>query len=290
MHEQPLLKADCISFRYPSTEEGQPPLPLALAQLSLTVERGSLVAVLGHNGCGKSTLAKHFNAICLPESGTVTVLGMDTKDESNLFDIRQKVGMVFQNPDNQIVATIVEEDVAFALENLGMEPHEMRRRVEEVLEDVGMSEFRDRAPHQLSGGQKQRVAIAGIVAMRPDCIVLDEPTAMLDPRGRAEVMRTIQRLNRQYGTTIVLITHYMDEAAQAQRVVVMEHGSVLMDDTPRAVFSRVKELQKIGLDVPQPTQLCDLLKQKGVPIPIDLLTVSECVEELSKLMGEQVCQ
>lgn len=289
MEEHALINADKISFRYPAPEEGQPPLPLALEELSLSIERGSFVAILGHNGCGKSTLAKHFNAICLPESGTVTVLGMDTRDEDKLFDIRQKVGMVFQNPDNQIVATIVEEDVAFALENLGMEQKEMQRRVEEVLEDVGMSEFRDHAPHQLSGGQKQRVAIAGIVAMRPDCIVLDEPTAMLDPRGRKEVMRTIQRLNRQYGTTIVLITHYMDEAAQAQRVVVMDHGRILMDDIPRKVFSRVKELQEIGLDVPQPTQLCHLLRQEGVSIPEDILTVSECVEELSRLMGDQVC-
>ena len=214
-----------------------------------------MTAVLGHNGCGKSTFAKHLNAILLPSGGTVYIDGIDTKDENRIYDIRQRVGMVFQNPDNQIVATIVEEDVAFALENLGVEPNEIRRRVDEALKAVGMYEYRMHAPHQLSGGQKQRVAIAGIIAMRPRCIVLDEPTAMLDPKGRSEVMKTVKELNSKYGITIILITHYMEEAAQCERIIVMDKGKVLMDDSPKQVFSRVEELKAVGLDVPQVTEL-----------------------------------
>ena len=214
-----------------------------LKNVNLTVPEGQFLAVLGHNGCGKSTLAKHFNAILAPTEGKVTVCGMDTADEDKLYDIRQSVGMVFQNPDNQLVATIVEEDVAFAPENLGVEPKEIRRRVDEALKQVDMYEFREHAPHQLSGGQKQRVAIAGIIAMQPRCIVMDEPTAMLDPKGRREVMKTIKELNREKGITVILITHYMDEAAQADRVVVMDEGHIIMDDVPRKVFARADELR-----------------------------------------------
>ncbi len=223
----------------------------ALRNINLSVPEGQFLAVLGHNGCGKSTLAKHFNAILTPTSGKVTVDGIDTADEDRLFDIRQTVGMVFQNPDNQLVATIVEEDVAFAPENLGVHPEEIRVRVDDALKQVDMYEFREHAPHQLSGGQKQRIAIAGIIAMQPRCIVMDEPTAMLDPKGRREVMKTIKRLNREHGITVILITHYMDEAAQADRVVVMDNGSVLMDDVPRNIFARADELRAVGLDVPQ---------------------------------------
>ena len=290
MEENPILQALHISFRYPNDEENGPLLPLALDDLTIAVQRGEFLAVLGHNGCGKSTLAKHFNAICLPTEGTVLVCGIDTKEEERLFDIRREVGMVFQNPDNQIVATIVEEDVAFALENLGVPPAEMRARVDEVLRSVEMYEQRDRSPHQLSGGQKQRVAIAGVLAMRPDCIVLDEPTAMLDPRGRREVLSTVRRLNQTYGTTVVLITHYMDEAVQADRVAVMDHGKLVSLGSPREVFSQVAFLQSIGLDVPQPTQLCDLLAKAGVPVHTDLLTVDECVAELTKLLEAAPCQ
>ena len=222
------------------------------------------MAVLGHNGSGKSTLAKCFNAINIPESGDVYADGMNTKVEKNLLPIRQRVGMVFQNPDNQIVATIVEEDVAFALENMGVEPTEIRRRVDEALKTVGMYEYRSHAPHKLSGGQKQRVAIAGIIAMRPDCILLDEPTAMLDPKGRAEVMKTIKMLNRENGVTIVLITHYMEEAAQADRVVVVDGGEIVMDSVPKKVFSQVETLKNLGLDVPQVTELAYGLKKSGI--------------------------
>ncbi len=253
--------------------------------LDLSIEKGQFVAILGHNGSGKSTLAKHFNAILLPSGGTCYVEGIDTKDESRIFDVRQRVGMVFQNPDNQIVATVVEEDVAFALENLGVPPQEMQQKVDEALEQVGMSEFKDRAPHQLSGGQKQRVAIAGIIAMRPDCIVLDEPTAMLDPKGRREVMNTVRTLNREYGITVVLITHYMDEAAQCDRVVVMDNGAILFDDTPKAVFSHVHELRRVGLDVPQVTQLIQELSEAGIPgLPNDIIYEEECIRLLAELL------
>lgn len=237
------IKAEGISFSY-HVEEGQAPVNV-FEDLDLTIHEGELMAVLGHNGSGKSTFAKHLNAILLPSGGKVYVDGMDTADEGHLYDIRQEVGMVFQNPDNQIVATVVEEDVAFGLENIGVEPREMRQRVDRALMDVGIYEYKKHAPHRLSGGQKQRVAIAGIIAMRPRCIVLDEPTAMLDPRGRREVMDTIKKLNREYGITIVLITHYMDEAAQCDRIVVMDSGKVIFDDTPKKVFSHVRELKTV---------------------------------------------
>lgn len=255
----------------------------ALKNVNLTVPEGQFLAILGHNGCGKSTLAKHFNAILTPTSGKVTVLGMDTSDDDLLLDIRKNVGMVFQNPDNQLVATIVEEDVAFAPENLGVEPKEIRVRVDEALKQVDMYEFREHAPHQLSGGQKQRVAIAGIIAMQPRCIVMDEPTAMLDPKGRREVMKTIKRLNRERGITVILITHYMDEAAQADRVVVMDNGGILMDDVPRKIFSRADELRKVGLDVPQVTELCCVLRENGVEISKEIIFEDECADAIKNL-------
>lgn len=255
----------------------------ALRNINLSVPEGQFLAVLGHNGCGKSTLAKHFNAILTPTSGKVTVDGIDTADEDRLFDIRQTVGMVFQNPDNQLVATIVEEDVAFAPENLGVPPEEIRVRVDDALKQVDMYEFREHAPHQLSGGQKQRIAIAGIIAMQPRCIVMDEPTAMLDPKGRREVMKTIKRLNREHGITVILITHYMDEAAQADRVVVMDNGSVLMDDVPRDIFARADELRAVGLDVPQVTELCGMLRKKGINISKEIIFEDECAAAIEML-------
>ncbi len=274
-----IIEFQNVSFRYESDTDT--PLPRVIEGLNFTVHRGEFVAVLGHNGSGKSTLAKLCNAILLPEEGRVLVDGMDTAEESLKYDIRQTVGMVFQNPDNQIVATIVEEDVAFGPENLGVEPQEIRRRVDDALRAVEMYEFREKEPHRLSGGQKQRVAIAGIIAMRPDCIVLDEPTAMLDPRGRAEVLKTIRRLNREQGITIVLITHFMDEAVRAGRVVVMDDGKILMDGTPRAVFSHVAQLKQVGLDVPQAAELADALNREGWGLPEDILTVEECVDALA---------
>lgn len=255
----------------------------ALKNVNLSVPDGQFLAVLGHNGCGKSTLAKHFNAILIPTSGKVIVDGIDTADEDRLFDIRQTVGMVFQNPDNQLVATIVEEDVAFAPENLGIPPEEIRVRVDDALKQVDMYEFREHAPHQLSGGQKQRIAIAGIIAMQPRCIVMDEPTAMLDPKGRREVMKTIKRLNKEQGITVILITHYMDEAAQADRVVVMDKGTVIMDDVPRKIFSRAEELRAVGLDVPQVTELCGLLRKGGVEISNEIIFEDECAEAIEML-------
>ena len=272
-----------LTFVYPGDEEGMPG-QVVLKGLDLTIPAGEFVAVLGHNGSGKSTLAKHFNAILLPTEGDVVVCGINTKDEDRLFDIRQQVGMVFQNPDNQIVATIVEEDVAFALENLGVPPEEIRRRVDEALKAVDMYEYREHAPHQLSGGQKQRVAIAGILAMRPDFIILDEPTAMLDPQGRREVLRTVKELNRDFGTTVVLITHYMDEAVQAGRVVVIDDGRILRDGTPKEVFTQVELLKSVGLDVPQVTELVYELRKAGVDLPLDILTEDECYEALKKLL------
>ena len=255
-----------------------------LRGVSLTIREGEFVAVLGHNGSGKSTFAKHLNAILVPNEGTVTVCGIDTREEDRLYEIRQQVGMVFQNPDNQIVATIVEEDVAFGPENMGVEPSEIRRRVDEALADVGMTEYKSHAPHQLSGGQKQRIAIAGIIAMRPRCILLDEPTAMLDPKGRREVMSTLKRLNREHGITAVLITHYMEEAAEADRVVVMNDGQVLLDDNPRAVFSHVKELKRVGLDVPQATELCYELRKAGYDLPEGILYEDECAQAIAQLL------
>lgn len=277
-----LISTHHLQFEY-IREEEQDHI-LVLKDINVQIKQGEFVAILGHNGSGKSTLAKHFNAVLLPTQGTVIVDGMNTCDSDRLFDIRQKVGMVFQNPDNQIVATIVEEDVAFALENLGVPPAEIRQRVDEALKTVDMYEFREHAPHQLSGGQKQRVAIAGIIAMRPECIVLDEPTAMLDPKGRKEVLNTILDLNRNEHTTVAIITHYMDEAAKADRIIVIDHGTVVMEGTPREVFSHVTELKKIGLDVPQVTELCYQLRQQGIPIPQDIITEEECIAALEQLL------
>ena len=277
--EETILTAKDLKFRY---DPEQP--DYALNGVSAEVKRGEFVAVLGANGCGKSTLAKHFNAILLPESGKVYVEGMDTADEEKLYDIRQTVGMVFQNPDNQIVATVVEEDVAFALENLGVPQDEMRRRVDDSMKMAGIYEYRERAPHNLSGGQKQRVAIAGVVAMRPDCLILDEATAMLDPRGREQVMQTIHHLNKNMGITVVSITHYMEEAAACDRVIVMDDGHVLMDDVPRKVFSHVAELRQVGLDVPQTTELMTILKEAGLPVQADIIDEQECIEALEALL------
>lgn len=270
-----------LEFQYEMTDAE--PVKV-LRGINLEPKKGEFTAVLGHNGCGKSTLAKHLNAILLPTGGTVYIDGINTKDEDKVFDIRQRVGMVFQNPDNQIVTTIVEEDVAFALENLGVEPHEMRKRVDEALKAVNMYEYREHAPHQLSGGQKQRIAIAGVIAMRPEFIVLDEPTAMLDPQGRKEVIATIRRLNQEYGISVVLITHYMDEAVKADRVIVMDDGRTVMDGTPKEVFLRVEELKKLGLDVPQVTELVWELKKSGLDIDSDVINEEECVNALMKLL------
>ena len=258
--------------------------PTVLDGVDLEIEPGSFVAVLGHNGSGKSTLAKHMNAILLPTGGTVYVDGIDTADEARLLDVRRTVGMVFQNPDNQIVANVVEEDVAFAPENLGVPSEEIRRRVDEALKLVGMYEFREHAPHLLSGGQKQRVAIAGVIAMQPRCIVLDEPTAMLDPIGRAEVMRTIRDLNRSSGVTVVLITHHMDEAAQADRLVVMQKGKIVADGPPRQVFQQVEQLKAVGLTVPETTELLWQLRQAGVDVPLDALSDEACAQALYQLL------
>lgn len=278
-----IIKTQELSFHY--DREDLPPEPV-LKNINLFVKQGEFVAVLGHNGSGKSTLAKHFNAILIPSSGNVTVAGMDTKDDSKIYEIRSEVGMVFQNPDNQLVATVVEEDVAFALENLGIAPPEIRRRVDEAMEMVGVYDYRERAPHQLSGGQKQRVAIAGIIAMRPHCIVLDEPTAMLDPKGRKQVMKTISMLNKEHGITIVLITHYMDEAVKADRVVVVDEGRIFMSGTPKEVFSHVDELKSVGLDVPQVTELAFELGKAGFSIDQEILTDEEFIEAVNKLLEE----
>lgn len=272
-----IIKTEYLVFRY-TTEEGV--APTVLDGVDLTIREGSFVAILGHNGSGKSTLAKHFNAILLPSGGKVYVDGMDTADEALLLDIRRQVGMVFQNPDNQIVATVVEEDVAFAPENLGLPSEEIRRRVDYALQAVGMEEFKRNAPHLLSGGQKQRVAIAGVLAMAPQVIVLDEPTAMLDPGGRAEVMKTIRWLNREKGITILLITHHMDEAAQADRVVVMEDGHIIDDGDPRHIFSQVDKMHATGLGVPQTVEVLEALRQEGADVAIDALTVEECADRL----------
>ena len=280
------LKAESLHFSYINDIEDPPVKTEVLKGIDLDIKKGEFVAVLGHNGSGKSTLAKCFNAINLPESGDAFVDGINTKDDDRLLDIRQKVGMVFQNPDNQIVATIVEEDVAFALENMGVAPDEIRRRVDDALKTVGMYEYREHAVHKLSGGQKQRVAIAGIIAMSPDCILLDEPTAMLDPAGRREVMKTIKMLNREKNVTIVLITHYMEEAAQADRVVVRDSGEIIIDGKPKQVFSQVQTLRNLGLDVPQVTELCFELRKAGVEIPQDIITEEECVEALYALLKE----
>ncbi len=277
-----ILQTQDLRFSY-TTEEGV--APIILDGVNLNIETGSFVAVLGHNGSGKSTLAKHMNAILLPTGGKVYVDGIDTVDEDKLIDIRRTVGMVFQNPDNQIVANVVEEDVAFAPENLGYPPAEIRERVDLALKLVGMSEFTTHAPHLLSGGQKQRIAIAGVIAMRPRCLVLDEPTAMLDPVGRSEVMATIKDLNRRAGVTVVLITHHMDEAAQADRLVVMAKGKVVADGTPKEVFRHVDELRSVGLTVPEPVSLMWELQQTGLDVPLDVLTDEECADALYALLS-----
>ena len=272
------IEIDRLRCSYPA-QNGEP-IPV-FDGLSLNIREGSFVAVLGRNGCGKSTLAKHMNAILLPEGGSVRVFGMDTSTE-DLLNIRRTVGMVFQNPDNQMVANVVEEDVAFAPENLGVPPDEIRRRVDAALAAVGMSEYREHAPHLLSGGQKQRVAIAGVIAMQPRCIVLDEPTAMLDPQGRAEVLDTIETLNREKGMTVVLITHHMTEAVRAERVIVLHEGGVLADGTPKEVFPQVELLQNAGLDVPATTRLLYELNRQGASLPLDALSTEECAQALCR--------
>lgn len=281
-----IIKTEELRFRYESEDEDEK-LPEVLKGLNIDINAGEFVAVLGHNGSGKSTFAKHLNGILLPSSGKVYVDGIDTSDDKKLFELRQRAGMVFQNPDNQIVASIVEEDVAFALENLGIPYEEMRARVDDALKAVNMYDYRMHSPSQLSGGQKQRVAIAGIIAMRPKCIILDEPTAMLDPKGRKEVMATIRRMNKEYGITIVLITHYMDEAAQCGRVIVMDKGSVVLDDKPEKVFSHVELLKKIGLDVPQVTELMWELRKAGYDVPSDVITEEECISAIQALFSEK---
>lgn len=273
-----------VSFKYiKNTEDGKIEEKYAIKNVNLQVKKGEFLVVLGHNGSGKSTIAKHMNALVVPTEGTVLVDGIDTRDSERVWDIREKAGMVFQNPDNQLVATIVEEDVAFGLENQGIEPKEIRRRVDESLEKVGMSEYKRHAPHLLSGGQKQRVAIAGILAIRPQCIIFDEPTAMLDPSGRKEVMKTIKDLNKNHGITVILITHYMDEAAQADRILVMDDGHVMMEGTPRDIFPQVEHMKKIGLDVPQVTELAYELKKAGLDLNEKILNVDEMVNELCQL-------
>ncbi len=276
-----IITTQDLRFSY-TTAEGV--TPVVLDGVTLDIAEGSFVAVLGHNGSGKSTLAKHLNAILLPTGGRVYVAGMDTMDQDELLAIRSTVGMVFQNPDNQIVANVVEEDVAFAPENLGVPPAEIRARVDDALKAVGMYEYREHAPHLLSGGQKQRVAIAGVIAMQPRCIVLDEPTAMLDPIGRREVLSTIRTLNREKGTTVVLITHHMDEAAQADRLVVMAKGRVIADGPPRQVFQDVEGLKAVGLTVPDTVQLLWELRREGLDVPLDALSDEECAAALAALL------
>lgn len=275
---QPMIQTDALSFSYP-VEEGQR-RTTALDNVTLSIEKGSFVVVLGHNGSGKSTLAKHMNAVLLPSGGAVYVEGMDTKKEELLLEIRRRVGMVFQNPDNQIVANVVEEDVAFAPENLGVPTAEIRRRVDDALAAVGMTEFTRHAPHLLSGGQKQRVAIAGVIAMEPECIVLDEATAMLDPSGRREVLDTVHRLSRERGITVVHITHHMSEAEDADRVIVMNDGVVAMDGAPREIFSRVEELQALGLAAPDTVELLRRLNRHGMDLPLTAITVDECARAI----------
>ena len=273
-----IISVDHLAYSYPGVDST--PGVTVFEDLNLEVEAGSFVAVLGSNGCGKSTLAKHFNSILLPTGGKVWVCGMDTSDENRLIAIRRAVGMVFQNPDNQIVANVVEEDVAFGPENLGVASPVIRQRVDNALKQVGMYEYREHAPHLLSGGQKQRIAIAGIIAMEPKCIVLDEPTAMLDPKGRREVMETIAKLNQDKKITVVLITHHMDEAAQAQRVVVLHRGKVTADGTPKEVFSQVELLHNLGLAAPETVELCYELNKAGFNLPLDQLDINECAQTL----------
>ena len=276
-----LIRCENVSFQYGEETD----MLTALKNVNLEINRGEIVAILGHNGSGKSTLAKHFNAVLTPTNeGRVLVGGIDTKDEERVFEIRRQVGMVFQNPDNQIVATVVEEDVAFAPENLGVPHEEIRKRVDEALEAVGMGEYKKHAPHKLSGGQKQRVAIAGVLAMQSECIVLDEPTAMLDPKGREQVMSAIVSLARERGKTVVLITHFMEEAALCDRVVVMNDGKIMLDGTPKEVFSKRKELKEVGLSVPAVTELCAILNESGLDVAPDIISEEECLKEVSKIL------
>lgn len=276
-----MIKCDNLTFKYTSIEDGIE--KYAVKGVDLEVEKGEFLVILGHNGSGKSTIAKHINALLIPTEGTVYVDSLDTSDPNNIWEIRSKAGMVFQNPDNQLVATIVEEDVAFGPENLGVEPLEIRRRVDESLEKVGMTKYKRHAPHLLSGGQKQRVAIAGVLAMQPQCIVFDEPTAMLDPSGRKEVIRNIKDINEKYGITIVLITHYMDEAAEADRIIVVDNGNIIIEGKPREIFSNVKVMKEIGLDVPQVTELAYELGKLGINISTEILNVNEMVDALCQL-------
>lgn len=278
-----MIKVENLKAKYGNDEE----LKIIIDDLNLEIEKGSFLAVLGHNGCGKSTLAKHFNGIMLPFSGRVTVDDLDTSDDEHIYNIRQKTGMVFQNPDNQMVSSIVEDDVAFAPENLGIPREEIRKRVDFALKSVGMYEHRYKTPQALSGGQKQRVAIAGIIAMQPDYIVLDEPTAMLDPKGREEVLQTILKLNKENGITVVLITHFMSEAALADRIIVMDKGKIAMEGTPKEVFAKKEKLTSLGLSVPQSAMLLHALKEKGIDIGSDAITVEECVSDILSFFKER---
>ncbi len=282
-----IVKAENLKYEYIQVDEegNEESRSIAVDGVSLDIKAGDFVAILGHNGSGKSTLAKHINAILLPTEGSLYVDGKDTRDESKLWEIRQTAGMVFQNPDNQIIGTIVEEDVGFGPENMGVPQAEIWKRVEQSLKSVGMWEYRTHSPNKLSGGQKQRVAIAGVVAMRPKCIVLDEPTAMLDPNGRKEVIRTVQELNRQEKVTVLLITHYMEEVIEADRVIVMDQGKIVMQGTPKEVFSHVEELKQYRLDVPQETLVAYELQKAGIPLPDGILTTQELITELEKIRG-----
>jgi len=273
-----IIKTESLSFTYSATEDSEP--KLVLNNLSIEIDKGSFVAVIGHNGSGKTTLAKHFNAILLPGGGRVFIDGMDTSDEELIIEIRRRIGMVFQNPDNQIVATVVEEDVAFAPENLGYPSDEIRRRVDEALKIVGMYEYREHAPHLLSGGQKQRIAIAGVLAMRPECVVFDEPTAMLDPRGRESIINIMRDLRDNHGVTVVLITHHMDEAIFADRLIVMSDGDIIMDGKPKEVFRDIGALRETGLDIPETAVLLHELKDDGFDVSLDALSVDECADSI----------
>ena len=283
MEDKVIIKFDNVSFAY-KADEAETVVNGVVDGFSLAVPEGQFLAVLGHNGCGKSTIAKLMNGILVPDSGKITVDGIDTSDDDRVMDVRKTVGMVFQNPDNQIVATIVEDDVAFGPENLGVDPKEIRQRVDDALKAVGMYEFRGREPHRLSGGQKQRVAIAGVLAMNTKCVVMDEPTAMLDPYGRQEVMDTIHMLNKERGITVILITHYMDEAVKADRVVVMDKGQIVLDGDPKNVFRHVEKLKELGLDVPQATELAYRLRKAGFPIADDILDEEECATAILRAL------